>query len=307
MKVATESSTTTSQAHDNSKVCKHEQRHPINVAAHSRQSNPRPLISAPELKKEPDLYISGIAAAAIFKMPQIPSNAPTSPQDNPVDFHHPYTPYDVQLQFMKAVYEVLQAGHGQIGILESPTGTGKSLSLICSSLTWLRNFKASSHQETLKKIGLEYADEPEWLVEQLLKRKSEELTRQWEEREERLEKIRQKEKAMEARRSAKRRRVDEETTASNASREPIDEDAEWLLDDWEGGATAGNDPLSGLSAQTRETLARMGLGGPRKADDSEDKLEDEVKVVLAISFFRFCRARSNGNIRYSTLPGHIPS
>ncbi|CAI4211683.1 unnamed protein product [Parascedosporium putredinis] len=219
-------------------------------------------------------------------MAQIPSNAPTSPQDNSVDFHHPYTPYDVQLQFMKAVYEVLQAGHGQIGILESPTGTGKSLSLICSSLTWLRSFKASSHEETLKKIGLEYADEPEWLVEQLLKRKSEELTRQWEEREERLEKIRQKEKAMEARRSAKRRRVEEETTASSASREPIDEDAEWLLDDWEGGATAGNDPLSGLSAQTRETLARMGLGGPRKADDSEDKLEDEVKLSQFISELR---------------------
>lgn len=40
-----------------------------------------------------------------------------------LDFHHPYTPYDVQEQFMKTVYDVLEAGHGQIGILESPTGT----------------------------------------------------------------------------------------------------------------------------------------------------------------------------------------
>lgn len=40
-----------------------------------------------------------------------------------VDFHHPFTPYDVQIHFMRAVYDVLQRGQGQIGILESPTGT----------------------------------------------------------------------------------------------------------------------------------------------------------------------------------------
>ncbi|PKS12323.1 hypothetical protein jhhlp_001623 [Lomentospora prolificans] len=193
-----------------------------------------------------------------------------------IDFHHPYTPYDVQLQFMKAVYDVLQAGDGQIGILESPTGTGKSLSLICSSLTWLRNFKASSHETTLKEISTKFVDEPDWVVEQLLKRKSEELTRRWEEREEQLEKIRQKEKAMEARRSAKRRRVDEGDSTSCARKGPVDEDAEWLLDDWNGDASNGNDPLSGLSAETKETLARMGLGGPKKRDDAEDKLEDEI-------------------------------
>lgn len=40
-----------------------------------------------------------------------------------LDFHHPYTPYDVQEQFMKTVYDVLETGKGQVGILESPTGT----------------------------------------------------------------------------------------------------------------------------------------------------------------------------------------
>lgn len=40
-----------------------------------------------------------------------------------IDFHHPYTPYDVQDQFMQAVYKVLDKGNGQVGILESPTGT----------------------------------------------------------------------------------------------------------------------------------------------------------------------------------------
>ncbi len=46
-----------------------------------------------------------------------------STNHEPIDFHHPFTPYDVQLEFMRAVYDVLEKGNGQIGILESPTGT----------------------------------------------------------------------------------------------------------------------------------------------------------------------------------------
>ena len=37
------------------------------------------------------------------------------------DFHHPYEPYDIQNDLMKAVYDCLK--DGQIGIFESPTGT----------------------------------------------------------------------------------------------------------------------------------------------------------------------------------------
>lgn len=35
-------------------------------------------------------------------------------------FHHPYTPYDIQLQFMQALYTCLE--ESKIGIFESPTG-----------------------------------------------------------------------------------------------------------------------------------------------------------------------------------------
>lgn len=38
-----------------------------------------------------------------------------------IDFHHPYTPYDIQETFMTTVYQVLE--DGKVGILESPTGT----------------------------------------------------------------------------------------------------------------------------------------------------------------------------------------
>ena len=49
----------------------------------------------------------------------------------------PFTPYDIQTRFMRALYATIEAG--DIGIFESPTGTGKSLSVICAALHWLRN------------------------------------------------------------------------------------------------------------------------------------------------------------------------
>jgi hypothetical protein len=39
------------------------------------------------------------------------------------DFHHPYTPYGIQVEFMETVWRVLEGGGGRVGILESPTGT----------------------------------------------------------------------------------------------------------------------------------------------------------------------------------------
>lgn len=51
-------------------------------------------------------------------------------------FNFPGDPYKIQKDLMQALYSGLSQG-GLI-VVESPTGTGKSLSLICASLTWLR-------------------------------------------------------------------------------------------------------------------------------------------------------------------------
>ena len=53
------------------------------------------------------------------------------------EFYHPYEPYNIQLDFMQKLYRCIE--NGNVGIFESPTGTGKSLSLICAALTWLRD------------------------------------------------------------------------------------------------------------------------------------------------------------------------
>ncbi|KAL0841701.1 hypothetical protein ABMA28_013973 [Loxostege sticticalis] len=56
----------------------------------------------------------------------------------PVNF--PFEPYDVQKAYMERVIESLQ--NNTHALLESPTGTGKTLSLLCSSLAWLLVKKA---------------------------------------------------------------------------------------------------------------------------------------------------------------------
>ncbi|CAI9753805.1 unnamed protein product [Fraxinus pennsylvanica] len=62
----------------------------------------------------------------------------------------PYKPYPIQMDFMKFLYQSLDKGG--ISMLESPTGTGKTLSIICSALQWLVDKK---RQESIKgSLGL---------------------------------------------------------------------------------------------------------------------------------------------------------
>ncbi|KAL1265121.1 hypothetical protein QQF64_003148 [Cirrhinus molitorella] len=49
---------------------------------------------------------------------------------------------------MEALYTALD--QGKVGIFESPTGTGKSLSLICGALTWLRDYEEQMKQEAAR-------------------------------------------------------------------------------------------------------------------------------------------------------------
>ncbi|TKY57576.1 Fanconi anemia group J protein-like [Spatholobus suberectus] len=75
---------------------------------------------------------------------------------NPKNVYHigglqvefPYQPYGSQFAFMGRVISTLnraqREGHCH-ALLESPTGTGKSLSLLCSSLAWQHHYKSKQH------------------------------------------------------------------------------------------------------------------------------------------------------------------
>lgn len=221
------------------------------------------------------------------------TDTPTTSMANlNIDFHHPFTPYDVQHQFMRAVYDVLEKGDGQVGILESPTGTGKSLSLICGALTWLRNHKRSRYEANFQSVAEGMKGEPEWMIENALKRKRDELARKWEEREKRMAVIRQKEREAEERAArdggrGKRPRMDDSGTKKTKKAE-IDEEKEFLIGDYDpDGAADGdpNDPLAGLSRETRELLERNGLGigmsrrgGVQAEEENGGEVDDEIKI-----------------------------
>ena len=89
----------------------------------------------------------------------------------------PFEPYDVQKDLMRVVYRVLNKGG--VGIVESPTGTGKTLSLLCSSLQWLVDRREGDAAEGTAKVGAEGDgssgddDDPDWIKDfEVEKRKS---------------------------------------------------------------------------------------------------------------------------------------
>ncbi|MFS7974276.1 putative RNA helicase chromatin remodeling SNF2 family [Helianthus anomalus] len=84
----------------------------------------------------------------------------------------PYKPYSIQIDFMNALYDSLDKGG--IAMLESPTGTGKTLSIICSALQWLVDRKQRQNNDSLvdlvdmhsnRKNGdcVGSDEEPDWL------------------------------------------------------------------------------------------------------------------------------------------------
>ncbi|XP_047204207.1 ATP-dependent DNA helicase DDX11 isoform X1 [Girardinichthys multiradiatus] len=126
-------------------------------------------------------------------------------------FPFPYKPYGIQEQFMKALYGALD--QGKVGIFESPTGTGKSLSLICGALSWLTDYEEKRRQEAAALLQEEEASlstsaapssttslssaEPDWITDFVQKKAERDLVSKFKEeelkrkkREERLEMIR---------------------------------------------------------------------------------------------------------------------
>lgn len=76
-----------------------------------------------------------LARVKMDKAITLPADSKAS-EDMVDSFGFPHPPYPVQSALMKEVYSTLD--RGGVAILESPTGTGKTLSLLCPALAWMR-------------------------------------------------------------------------------------------------------------------------------------------------------------------------
>lgn len=92
--------------------------------------------------------------------------------DPPENFPFPFPPYPIQADFMRNLYNCLEKGN--LGIFESPTGTGKTLSIICGSLRWLVDYESRNKTDLSKKIqdldkkiqDIEESNKGDWFVTQ---------------------------------------------------------------------------------------------------------------------------------------------
>ncbi|XP_031369791.1 ATP-dependent DNA helicase DDX11 isoform X3 [Apis dorsata] len=67
------------------------------------------------------------------------------------EFPFPFSPYLIQNQFMKELYKCLE--NAKLGIFESPTGTGKSMSIICGALKWLFDYEEQQRNQLTTAIS----------------------------------------------------------------------------------------------------------------------------------------------------------
>lgn len=197
----------------------------------------------------------------------------------PKNFHHPFQPYDIQQQFMQAVYDCIE--DGKVGIFESPTGTGKSLSLICGSLTWLREHKRRKFDEAMQSIEVD-DDEPGWMAEYARESKRKEILQMRAEFEERLAKVREKERKLREKQSNSepfRKRRKQPKAEDERDEEPEDQ---FALDDYHSDdeRTSGTDGQPQYSAETTKLLEKLGMIAPKQDERHAEEAEEELKIFF---------------------------
>ncbi|KAK9561428.1 ATP-dependent DNA helicase chl1 [Aspergillus fumigatus] len=226
------------------------------------------------------------------------------------NFNHPYSPYDIQLQFMRALYTCLE--EGKVAVFESPTGTGKSLSLICGSMTWLREHKRKALQDTVNKASGDDDGEPEWMLEFAKRESARAVTEKRRALEARLEKIKvEEEKQRHAtdhpKEARKRRRVD--TSSGDPGPE---QDDQFILDDYDSDAdermasSKKLSDISGLSTSTLELLERFKEQFSAPVEDEIGHEDDDVKIFYC-SRTHSQLSQFSSELRRVKMPSSMPA
>ncbi|KZT03940.1 DNA repair helicase [Laetiporus sulphureus 93-53] len=178
----------------------------------------------------------------------------------------PFVPYEIQLELMRHLYGAIEGR--KVAIVESPTGTGKTLSLLCASLTWLGDEKERAQRGKLA----EYTtgdNGPDWVLAQTLERRQRELEAEERESAERLAKARKKEAKM---RKLANGRVKKKLKAA-AREEAIEdrEDSSYLPDLDDITSNDEDNEMSNVSPEVRRLMHILQRGANTQGIDAENE------------------------------------
>ncbi|KAL9613758.1 MAG: hypothetical protein Q9167_001703 [Letrouitia subvulpina] len=196
----------------------------------------------------------------------------------PRNFHHPFKPYAIQYELMTAIYDCLS--DGQIGIFESPTGTGKSLSLLCAALSWLREHQRERFEE---QVGLNKdGEERTWIVEQSRSQRRETLIQQYAENENRLHRIREVEQRQREQYEGSEPVGKKIKVRHSSSFKHSNEENQFMLQDYDSDQEENSNQSSkqdvagkGLSVRSLQLMQKLGLSTP---SNDEVCYQDEIKI-----------------------------
>ncbi|RUS33181.1 helicase C-terminal domain-containing protein [Jimgerdemannia flammicorona] len=185
-------------------------------------------------------------------------------------FQFPYSPYSIQHDFMTHLYEAIE--QRKVAIFESPTGTGKSLSLICGSLKWLqdhvhRHDEAASDANDTTATSTDASDAYDAELKRAAQKDALALYR--EELDARIRRVREREEK-ERRGTAKHWRKKQKLSSSDDAANPTitsltDDDSEFVLEEYH---SEGED--DGRDGEPKVTMP----------DDAADNLSNEVKELM---------------------------
>ncbi|KAJ6584730.1 helicase C-terminal domain-containing protein [Mycena capillaripes] len=169
-------------------------------------------------------------------------------------------PYPIQVDLMRHLYTSIE--QKKVTIVESPTGTGKTLSLLCASLTWLSDEKNRAKKGILDALGTETEAGRDWVLAQTRDRRARELEAEEREHEQRLAEARKKEEAM---KKMARSRVHKKAKISEATSAPDFEDPDdaFLPE-------SAVDENDNISPAVRALMAQLGSSKNRFFDQEEE-------------------------------------
>ncbi|KAJ1349516.1 hypothetical protein KIN20_005098 [Parelaphostrongylus tenuis] len=214
-----------------------------------------------------------------------------------MEFSFPYAPYEIQSNLMREIKQCIE--EEKVGIFESPTGTGKTLSVICATMTWLEEFEKNREDDLLRESRIvDEVDEEDWIAAHRRKLELKRIKDEAYEKLKALEKVKDKledAKSGLIRRNRKRQLCDGADSSEPSTTADCDVPEDYLSEDE-------------FDTGTEESLEVVKIFYASRTHSQLDQLLDELKktrfsprIVTAVSRQTLCTNEIVRRLKHSHL------